>query len=357
MRVFTCERCSQPVAFAAQRCTHCDAELGYEADSRSVRELLPTAVPAAYTLHDSGRLHWRCLNAAWGCNGIVLAHTAAVWCRACALTRGRPDEGRPEAMAAWIDAEAAKRRVIHHLDEIGLPIVPRSSHAPHGLAFDFVALPGTPGITGYLDGVVTLDLAEVDDLHRDALRRTFGERFRSVLGHLRHELGHYFWDQLVKDAAEDGFRAVFGDERVDYPAALEAHYVALGSSWDRERFMSAYASAHPLEDWAETFAAYLQLLDLVDTAVVRGLIADTAGELAVPPAGLDLEIVRRAWRDLSPALDDLGAALGGHSGFPPDLPDGVMAKLRLVHHLVGQDAARGADHEALRGRPGRPTPS
>ncbi len=306
MRAFSCEHCGRHVRFDAQRCPNCDAELGYDAVSHAVCELLPTAAGAAFTLHHSGRLHWRCLNSAWGCNGIVFAHTAAVWCRSCSLTRGRPDEERSDALNAWVHAEASKRRVIHHLDELGLRFRARSSGAAHGLAFDFVSLPGVGGITGFADGVVTIDLAEVDDLHRDAIRRQFGERFRTVLGHLRHELGHFFFDVLVSgDDDLDVFRDTFGDERIGYRAALDEHYLAFHSSWDADRYVSSYASSHPVEDWAETFAAYLQLLDLVDT-----------------------------WRDLAPALDDLGAALGGHSGFPPDLSDGVFLKLVFLHGLV-----------------------
>jgi hypothetical protein len=335
MRAFSCEHCGRHVRFDAQRCPNCDAELGYDAVSHAVCELLPTAAGAAFTLHHSGRLHWRCLNSAWGCNGIVFAHTAAVWCRSCSLTRGRPDEERSDALNAWVHAEAAKRRVIHHLDELGLRFRARSSGAAHGLAFDFVSLPGVGGITGFADGVVTIDLAEVDDAHRDAIRRQFGERFRTVLGHLRHELGHFFFGVLVPgDDDLAAFRDTFGDERIGYRAALDEHYLTFHSSWDADRYVSSYASSHPVEDWAETFAAYLQLLDLVDTAVARGLVDDPDHVLTGRASTIDLDAVRRAWRDLAPALDDLGAALGGHSGFPPDLSDGVFLKLVFLHGLV-----------------------
>ena len=141
MRRFRCERCGHVVPFEAMSCRSCGAQLGYDADTRSVRELLPTAAARGFTLRDSGRLRWRCLNAAWGCNGTVLAHTSAVWCRACALTRGRPDDQRPGPLAAWTEAERAKRRLIHQFDELGLPSTARSSPAPHGRAFDCVSVP------------------------------------------------------------------------------------------------------------------------------------------------------------------------------------------------------------------------
>lgn len=350
MRPFRCERCGHAVSFEAQTCSRCGAELGYEPDSRSVRELLPTAVAHAFTLHDSGRLHWRCLNAAWGCNGIVLAHTSAVWCRSCALTRGRPDDRRPEPLAAWVEAERAKRRLVHQLDVLGLPVVPRSTAEPHGLAFDFVAIPDAAGVTGHADGVITLDLAEVDDVHRDAIRRQFGERFRSVLGHLRHEVGHHYWRMLVTDDETlSGFREVFGDERVPYATALGAHYAHVGEDWDAEHHVSAYATAHPSEDWAETFAAYLQLVDLVDTAVTHGLVADPDRRMTGGAGALDLDAIGAVWSRLSPVLDALCEAAGDRPRFPSPPNAVVMAKIAFVHRLVGAASLAPAGADAAAG--------
>ena len=139
--------------------------------------------------------------------------------------------------------------------------------------FDLVHLPGERGLTGHLDGVVTFDLAEADPVHREALRRQLGEPFRTVLGSLRHEVGHHYWRHLV--VATSGlapFRAVFGDERADYGAALQHYYAGDAGPWDDERFITAYARSHPHEDWAETFAHYLHIVDLVDTAADHGLL-------------------------------------------------------------------------------------
>jgi hypothetical protein len=335
MRPFECEQCGLRVPFDASSCSACGAELGYHAANRAVRELLPTAITRAYTLRDSGRLHWRCLNAAWGCNGIVTAHTSAVWCRACSLTRGRPDDHRPEPLAAWVEAEHAKRRLIHQLDELGLPITPRSREAPHGLAFDFVAIPDAAGITGHADGIVTLDLAEVDDTHRDAVRRQFGERFRSVLGHLRHEIGHYFWPVLVTAPhALAAFRELFGDERAPYAAALDAHYSHPGTEWDSERYVTAYASAHPFEDWAETFAAYLQLLELTDTAGFHGLVDDPHDQHQGEASTVDFDRAAAAWARLCPILDEMRAATGDNTTFPAAPTRHTMDKLTFVHRTV-----------------------
>ena len=60
-----------------------------------------------------------------------------------------------------------------------------------------------------------------------------------------------------------------------YAAALQAHYAKGGDvgPW-AERHVSAYASAHPWEDWAETWAHYLHMMDAVDTALGFGMSAD-----------------------------------------------------------------------------------
>ena len=135
-------------------------------------------------------------------------------------------------------------------------------------------LPGEGAITGHLDGVVTLDLAETDDRHRDELRRSLGEPFRTVIGHLRHEVGHHFWRTLVDGTAELGrFRSLFGDERRDYRSAIEAHYAGAAPVVDPAAFVTVYATAHPFEDWAETFAHLLHIGDATDTAVAHGLVA------------------------------------------------------------------------------------
>jgi len=329
MRRFACERCGHEVGFAALDCPSCGAALGYDPDAGEIRELLPTVWPVAFTVRGVGRLRWRCLNAAWGCNWTLTAHTAAVWCRSCALTRGRPADDRPDAVAAWAVVEAAKRRVIHHLDDLGLPVVPRSSDPSDGLAFDFVSLPDTGVITGYHAGVVTIDLAEVDDVHREELRHRFDERSRTILGHLRHEIGHHLRVSLVEQPGDTvAFRALFGDERADYASALAEHY-AQRPVWDADRFVSAYAASHPLEDWAETFALYLTVLDTTSTAAAHGLVAPGAHD--GPAAGIDLDAILDGWPRLAGSLDAVAHAAGFRSPLDPHLPDEVRAKVAYVH--------------------------
>lgn len=337
MHVFRCERCDGVVAFTAVRCPTCGVELAYDDAARRVRVVVPTGDGALFARADGARV-WRCLNAAYGCNWTVAADSGDVWCRSCRLTRGRPDDGRPDAIAAWSAAEAAKRQLLAQLDGLGLPVVDRSTGAAHGLAFDLVHLPGEGGITGHLGGVVTLDLAEVDDLHRFDLQRRLGEPFRTVLGHLRHEIGHYYWPHLVGPQQLGACRELFGDETADYQRALDDIYSSNETIWDPTRFVSPYATAHPLEDWAETFAHYLHVLDLVDTAVAHSLVPAFVG--SHPEGGsapsADFRSILDVWRTVNDGFTALAASIGSPAPFPFDHAGSVVEKLTFVHARVSE---------------------
>jgi hypothetical protein len=337
MRIFHCERCGSIVPFPALRCLVCDASLGYLSEDRTMRMLHDTEVPAVYAVAGQQERVWRCLNAAWGCNWLVPAASGAEWCRSCRLTRGRPDEARPVAIEAWMVAEAAKRRLLHQLDELALPVEMRSATVPDGLMFDLVHLPGEGGITGHLDGIVTLDLAETDDLHRDELRRQLGEPFRTVIGHLRHEIGHHYWGRLVGQSDQLGsFRRLFGDERSDYRVAVEQYYAGATGAWDHTRFITAYAASHPLEDWAESFAHYLHIADATDTAVAYDLVRrDRAQGLVAegsPRAAFDEML--DAWRPINAAVNAIAESLGAPAVYPFDPTGAVIDKLAFVHEQI-----------------------
>jgi hypothetical protein len=322
------------VEFAASDCPSCGADLGYDSDQREIRVISSATEPASYRINGTGGEVWRCLNSAWGCNWLVPAGSGS-WCRSCALTRGRPADGRADAVEAWIAAEAAKRRLVHLLDDLGLPIEARSEAAEDGLVFDLVDVPGDRGVTGHLDGVVTLDLAEVDDQHREDLRRQYGEPFRTVVGHLRHEIGHYYWARLVGQSDDVArFRRTFGDERSDYATAIDRHYADSAGTWDPAVYISAYASAHPLEDWAESFAHYLHILDGLDTAGAHGLVAVDKSR------ALDFGDLLDAWRTLNTALAAIAGSLGVRPLYPIDPAGRVVDKLVFVHCQVVAHTAR-----------------
>jgi hypothetical protein len=312
---FACPTCGHLVFFENFTCLNCGTELGW---SRAGAALVPAGV--------------RCANAVRAhCNWLVEA--PGQLCGSCALTRTRPADGDPAA-EAFADTEAAKRRLVFQLDDLGL--------TTDGVVFDLLSSSEEPVITGHADGVVTIDLAEGEDDHREALRVQLAEPYRTMLGHLRHETGHWYWTVLVEPSPEP-FRNLFGDERADYGEALQRHYGGPPPAGWEETHVSSYATAHPWEDWAESFAHYLHIRDTLQTAASWGVvvggpaatIARDAPLRALPrdtPASFD-EIVN-TWLPLSYALNAVNRSMGKDDLYPFVLTPPVLEKLRFVHNTI-----------------------
>jgi hypothetical protein len=216
-------------------------------------------------------------------------------------------------------------------------------------------------MTGHSGGVITISLAEADDAERERRRNALREPYRTLLGHMRHESGHYYWTRLVEDTDRlDAFRAQFGDERDDYAAALQGHYTNGPVADWQTRFVTAYASAHPWEDWAETWAHYLHIADTLETAAACGVsirprrgdepalpkVPDTAG---TPATSFDR--LMASWYPLTYLLNNLNRGLGLADGYPFVLSPPAVEKLRFVHDTVtglnaAQPAAAGSRHSA-----------
>jgi hypothetical protein len=341
MRRFVCRVCESEISFASTECDVCGAGLGF---FPSTGELLPVRKvgDVEYTTPTSGPgsvISWRCLNFAWGCNWMLPKDAGAVWCESCRLTRGRPDESAVDAVLAWSSVEQAKRRLVFQLHGLGLPIHGPSPGTDDGVVFDLVYLPDSRGVTGHRPGVVTVDLREVDDRFRESARVYFGEPDRTVLGHLRHEIGHHYWHLLVERRGMiDAFREVFGDERADYGEALEAHYAHLGRAVP-ETHISNYATAHPSEDWAETFAHYLQLRDGLETAEAFGI------GLPVPPVESLTSMVQR-WRHLTKVVNEINLGLGHVAPYPFTISRPVETKLEFVGDIINQATRARASADA-----------
>ena len=276
-------------------------------------------------------------------------------CRSCRLTRTRPRDDDAEGLVAFAKAEAAKRRLVFQLDEIGLPIVTRQDAPDSGLAFDLLSSRSAPVTIGHDSGLVTLDLAESDDAYRERTRHDLGEPYRTLLGHFRHEVGHYYWTVLVEEAGhEDPFRSLFGDEREDYGEAIARHYDRGAPQRWSERYVSAYATMHPWEDWAETFAHSLHIRDTLQTAAAFGLLV--AGPLdertgrrnpalaTIPlPDGVDadsFDAVISDWLPLTYALNAVNRSMGRDDLYPFVLAPVVIDKLTYVHGRIQDGAGR-----------------
>jgi hypothetical protein len=309
--------------------------VGYDPTSR---EMLPLGGGA------------RCAAAASaGCNWLPDPAASEGLCDCCALTRTRPPDGDLRAATSFGRAQAAQRRLVYQLDDLGLPVVDREKDPEHGLAFDLLSSAYGPVVTGHDDGVITIDLAEGDDGHREALRVRLAEPYRTVLGHYRHEVGHWYWDRLVSERpALRPFRALFGDEQLDYSAALAEHYATDPIPDWAQRYVSIYATAHPWEDWAETFAHYLHIRDSVQTSAAYGIVV-AGPDLGVPPdpslvafpeevpSGFDHLI--NTWLPLTYALNAVNRSMGKDDLYPFVLSPVVLEKLRLVHSLIQAEAA------------------
>lgn len=374
-RAYTC-RCGKPVFFPNTRCLSCQAELGYEPHAGRVLAL--ERARQADHVHAAGGGPYRlCANRATAsaCNWLAPAGPAPTFCAACRLNRTIPDLSVPENGELWHRIELAKRRLLSLLIALGLPVQSNMADDPaRGLAFDFLrAAPGGDAITtGHQGGVITLDIEEADDSKRERIRARMREPYRTLLGHLRHEVGHYYWFRLIDDSEWiEPFRALFGDERADYPGAIAAHHRnGAPPDWP-QRFVSAYASAHPWEDWAESWAHYLHLVDTFDSALSYGLEPESVQILFEafdrsalwqpddPDADAFLRFVN-AWAKFTAALNELSRGMGQHDFYPFVLSKPVVAKLQFVHLAIGarsglrkqrarqrgQARARDEDHEA-----------
>lgn len=359
-KVWKCS-CGQPIFFRNDQCLNCGAALGYLPEVDEMLALDP-AIDGTWLARMHGHLHadtaidpaWRlrrCANhdMAAACNWLVV--DGVPFCLACRLNRTIPDLSFADNAAHWQKIELAKRRLIAQLANLGLPIAAKEADE-RGLAFDFLA-PGVSGTppTGHCDGIITLNVLEASDLYREQMRARFSEPYRTLLGHLRHEIGHYYWYRLIEGSQRlDAFRSMFGDERVDYQQALKRHYDAGAPADWQLRFVSAYASVHPWEDWAESWAHYLHIVDTLDTAVGFGMDpSDVAIEfkpftreaLSDPTADDDDEFLSliNGWVQLATMLNELSRSLGQPDFYPFVLSISAVRKLHFIHGVIAQARA------------------
>jgi hypothetical protein len=270
-------------------------------------------------------------------NWVVPSDDSTPLCLSCRLTRTRPPSGDTQAMAAFAEAETAKRRLMVELLELGLPIVGRDQDPDQGLTFDLLSSRKEQVFTGHDNGVITLNLAEGDDVHREQLRISMGEPYRTLLGHFRHEIGHYFFFKLIGTGPLlPEFRQLFGDPDLDYQEALNRHYSQGAPAGWEDRYVSSYATMHPAEDWAETFAHYLHIRDTVDTAASFGFAPSGAALDRNLPGEAGFDRLIELWLPLSWSLNMINRSMGHKDLYPFVLPARVLEKMKLVHRAVGQ---------------------
>jgi hypothetical protein len=352
MRTFRCDNCGNPLFFENVRCLQCGSDLAFLPDRLALCAVEPAQQQAGLwqrripnRTQPAGQLYRLCRNHHdhQACNFAVPAEDPNDYCVSCRQTRLLPDLSVPENVDRWYRIEVAKRRLFYTLAHLRLvnPCPPDGQR--DGPVFEFLAdTPGQMVMTGHADGVITLNVAEADDAERVKRRVELHEPYRTLLGHLRHESGHYYWDRLIDEEGRVGeFRAVFGDESIDYGQALQRHYASGGqpAGW-QDRFVSAYATSHPWEDWAETWAHYLHMVDLLETAASFNTRVEVPGDLREEvddPFGTaqpDFDRLVEQWVPVTLLVNSLNRSLGQEDAYPFALSAATLDKLRFVHDVI-----------------------
>ncbi|MEX2375667.1 MAG: putative zinc-binding peptidase [Dehalococcoidia bacterium] len=351
MKLFECQACGQLLNFENNYCERCGRTLGFIPAQMELVALDSVGFEAWAPFGTSGE-HFRfCANDQHQvCNWMLSVDSGFDYCPACRLNRTIPDLSHPEHIVYWRNLEIGKRRLIYGLMRLGLPLTPKVEQPDVGLAFDFLGpdgstMTGKPVMTGHARGLITINIREADDVQREQFRANLAEPYRTVLGHFRHEVGHYYWERLVEDSPTiEPFRSIFGDERMDYAAAIDAHYARndFAPTWPNVH-VSAYAAVHPWEDWAETWAHYLHMLDTLETAYWYGLGitprvegGDGITTLAdVDPYEVgDFDELARVWFPVVNAGNSLNRSMGQPDLYPFILTPPVLDKLRFVHQVA-----------------------
>ncbi|HTQ72243.1 MAG TPA: putative zinc-binding peptidase [Acidocella sp.] len=362
MRLFTCEFCGQTLFFENSVCGRCGHELGFSSDQMT----LLTLEREGEVLRPlgGGTSYAYCQNAKHGvCNWLVPVpfESPEGLCAACRHNQTIPDLSIGENLKNWRSLEAAKHRLFYTLLRLNLPLRNVTEDPEQGLAFEFMADSSEFGpriLTGHDEGLITINLAEANDAMRERFRDEMAEPYRTLLGHFRHEIGHYYWNELIRNGGRlEACRAVFGDESRDYGAALKLHYEQGPPSGWEEYYISAYATMHPWEDFAESWAHYLHIVDTLETASAfglrihprrtdDGLLHSDINFDAYKAAGIGQLI--DAWLPLTFAMNAINRSMGHADMYPFVVSQPVVNKLGFIHDLVhGRVAAQaGAEHAA-----------
>ncbi|HWA72668.1 MAG TPA: putative zinc-binding peptidase [Polyangiaceae bacterium] len=347
MKRFDCS-CGARVFFENTSCLSCGSELGFLPDVGRVSALTLDPFGEYVAAANPEQRYRKCQNYAQEgvCNWMVPVAEQNPLCQACRLNQVIPNLSDADNRDKWARVEAAKRRLVYSLNRLGLPLVPRSVDPEHGLGFDIKSdTPESRVLTGHADGLVTLNLAEADPVLREQMRLAMQERYRTLLGHFRHEIGHYYWDLLIAPSERlAAFRELFGDEQADYGEALKAHYANPPGVDTTGQFVSAYAKAHPWEDWAETWAHYLHMVDTLETAQSFGFSSGPRADAETSVLGAPFERLIEAWLQLTIALNGMNRSMGLPDAYPFQIGDGVKSKLAFVHETV-LEQARQEKHE------------
>ena len=347
-------RCGTAIFFPNTQCLTCKSFLGYLPDTSSLVALDPDPETGTVRVEGGDDLYKYCGNRETPalCNWLLKASDSSPLCVACRLNRTIPNLGDADNARYWAAIEGAKRRLVAQLLALGLPVKSKVDEDPErGLMFDFLRSPaaGPRVMTGHASGLITINVEEADDAKRAKIKQDLHEPYRTLLGHFRHEVGHYYWDRLVRDTKWlEPFRELFGDERASYAEALKRNYEQGPPADWANSYISSYATMHPWEDWAETWAHYLHVIDSLGTALGFGLDATdletkispfTRDDLYAPddPGAAKFLSLLNSWVEMIMVVNELARSMGYPDFYPFVMSKPVVAKLHFVR-LVTMDS-------------------
>ena len=345
MKLFKCQKCANLLYFENSSCEKCGNHIGYIPELQTLSAVEADGVNW-HALASPGESYRFCAN--WelnACNWLVRVGGEDPYCRACQHNRTIPDVTDPKRHALWVNVETAKRRLFYSLIKLKLPLPRPGTDDPEPLEFEFLTdKPGKKVMTGHDSGLITLSLSEADDAQREKLRTNLHEPYRTLLGHFRHEVGHFYWDRLVRDGGEiESCREVFGDESVSYADALENYYKNGPASDWRERCVSGYATMHPWEDFAETWAHYLHIVDTLEMAYAFGLSVsprvsgDDSLQASVernPYDASSIDELIADWLPITFAVNSLNRTMGQPDLYPFIIAPPAAAKMEYIRRLI-----------------------
>jgi hypothetical protein len=349
MKLFTCQACGNVLYFENRICGQCGHRLAYLPEELTLSALESIDGNSWKPLAASAQQRCFCENAGQdGCNWLVPPGTNDRFCIACRHNSVIPDLSNQDNLVAWQQIEIAKHRLFYSLLRWKLPLQTVAGNPAQGLSFEFLAdAPTNAGpkvMTGHDHGKITIALIEANDAEREKRRVAMGEPYRTLLGHFRHEIGHHYWDVLVRDRGKlEQCRAVFGDERQDYGEALKRHYDQGAPRDWQDYYVSQYATTHPWEDFAETWAHYLHIVDTLEMVQASGMsvrpLVDRTGDHTAavdfdPYQAGGIEQIIGTWLPFVFAMNNVSRSIGAHDLYPFVIAPAVVQKLGFIHDLV-----------------------
>jgi hypothetical protein len=343
------------VYFENHRCVKCGHSLGFLPDTLELSALEKMSDDLwRPTLATDGTRYRTCANGKQHeiCNWLVPADDSNAWCLACRLNEIIPDLTDARNLTRWAKLELAKRRCLYTFLRLGLPVQNGSGDKPSSPKFRFLQdTDNAPAKTGHQNGIITINVAEADEDERTRRRLTLHEPYRTLVGHFRHESGHYYWDQLVANSPDlPRFRELFGDEIAAYDVALQTYYQQGPPADWASKTVTPYACSHPWEDWAETWAHYLHMVETLESAASFGLgmkenTRATSRSLSIKYSEqMDFDRLLAEWIPLTSALNAINRGMGLSDLYPFVIPLPAVEKLRFIHGIILKSRRTGQDH-------------